>query len=98
LIHRKNEGNFHQVSRVKNLKERLVRVAKDKEAVMSAAVSRKSRRNFLLAVTAGGAATAAAVVAQKSPTAAAAADKSKRAGAGYAESAHIRNYYRTAKV
>jgi len=64
---------------------------------MSAAVSRKSRRNFLLAVTAGGAATAAAVVAQKSPTATA-TDKSKRAGAGYAESAHIRNYYRTAKV
>jgi len=64
---------------------------------MSAAVSRKSRRNFLLAMTAGGAATAVAVVAQKSPTAAA-ADKSKRAGAGYAETAHIRNYYRTAKV
>ena len=53
---------------------------------MSEAVSRKSRRNFLLAVTAGGAATAAAP------------DKSKRTGAGYAESAHIRNYYRTTKV
>lgn len=64
---------------------------------MSEAVSRKSRRNFLLAVTAGGAATAAAVVAQKTPKAAP-ADKSKRSGAGYAESAHTRNYYRTAKV
>jgi len=64
---------------------------------MSDAVSRKSRRNFLLAVTAGSAATAAAVVARKAPTASA-PDKSKRAGAGYAESAHIRNYYRTAKV
>ena len=64
---------------------------------MSDAVSRKSRRNFLLAVTVGGAATAAAVVAQKAPTATA-PGKSKRAGAGYAESAHIRNYYRTAKV
>ena len=64
---------------------------------MSDAVSRKSRRNFLLAVTAGGAATAAAVVAQKAP-ALATIDKSKRATAGYAESAHIRNYYRTAKV
>jgi hypothetical protein len=50
-----------------------------------------------LAATAGGVATAAAVVARKAPTAA--PDKSsKRAGAGYAESAHIRNYYRTAKV
>jgi hypothetical protein len=64
---------------------------------MSDAVSRKSRRNFLLAVTAGGAATAAAVVAQKAPTAPT-PDKSKRTGAGYAESAHIRNYYRTTKV
>ena len=64
---------------------------------MSDAVARKSRRNFLLAVTAGGAATAAAVMAQKAPTAAM-PDKSKRAGAGYAESAHIHNYYRTAKV
>ena len=64
---------------------------------MSDAVSRKSRRNFLLAAAAGGAATAAAVVAQKAPTATA-PDNSKRNGAGYAESAHIRNYYRTAKV
>jgi hypothetical protein len=64
---------------------------------MSEAASRKSRRNFLLAVTAGGAATAAAVVAQKAPTATV-PDPSKRKGAGYAESAHIRNYYRTAKV
>jgi hypothetical protein len=78
------------------LEEFLRHAAKEKEAGMSDAVSRKSRRNFLLAVTAGGAATAAAVVA-KAPTAAA-PDKSKRAGAGYAESAHIRNYYRTAKV
>jgi hypothetical protein len=36
-------------------------------------------------------------VAQKAPTTAAPA-RSKRSGAGYAESAHIRNYYRTAKV
>jgi len=64
---------------------------------MSDTASRKSRRNFLLAVTAGSAATAAAMVAQKAPTAAT-PDKSKRATAGYAESAHIRNYYRTAKV
>ena len=57
-----------------------------------------SRRNFLLVAGAGGvAATAAAVVAQKAPTATA-PDKSKRKGAGYAESAHIRNYYRTTKV
>jgi hypothetical protein len=97
LIHGENEGKFRSIWCVKNLKEFLRQTAEDKEAVMSEAVSRKSRRNFLLAVTAGGAATAAAVVAQKSRTAAA-PDKSKRAGAGYAESAHIRNYYRTAKV
>ncbi len=65
---------------------------------MSEATSRKSRRNFLLAATAGSAAAAAAVVAQRVPTPAAAPDGSKRSGAGYAESAHIRNYYRTTKV
>ena len=56
-----------------------------------------SRRNFLLSVGAGGAATAAAVVAGKkmqgAPTATAADGKR-----GYHETAHIHNYYRTAKV
>jgi hypothetical protein len=56
-----------------------------------------SRRNFLLTVGAGGVATAAAVATNKTqqpPT----AGKDKRATAGYNESAHIRNYYRTTKV
>jgi len=66
---------------------------------MSDAVSRKSRRNFLLAATAGGAAGAAALAARRTPApAASAATGDKRSGAGYAESAHVRNYYRTAKV
>ncbi len=64
---------------------------------MSERTTRLSRRNFLLAVGAGGAATAAAIVAKNAPPAAA-PDKSKRATRGYQESAHIRNYYRTAKV
>jgi hypothetical protein len=64
---------------------------------MSDAVSRKSRRNFLLAVTAGGAATAAAVVSTRAPGAKPAGG-SKRDTRGYQESAHVRNYYRTAKV
>jgi nitrous oxide reductase len=64
---------------------------------MSDPVSRKSRRNFLLAATAGGAAAGVALVAQKAPTAAPAA-QSRRSGAGYVESAHARNYYRSAKV
>jgi hypothetical protein len=56
-----------------------------------------SRRNFLLTVGAGGAATAAAVVTgqkttQGTPTA---ATQGKR---GYHETAHVNNYYRTAKV
>jgi len=56
-----------------------------------------SRRNFLLTVGAGGAAGAAAVVAGRNPsqgTQAAAADGKR----GYHETAHIHNYYRTAKV
>jgi len=59
--------------------------------------ARLSRRHFLLTVGAGSAATAAAIVAKDSPQTAA-AGKSKRATSGYQESAHIRNYYRTAKV
>jgi len=69
----------------------------DTEANMSERTTRLSRRNFLLAVGAGGAATAAAIVAKNTPPAAA-PDKSRRATRGYQESAHIRNYYRTAKV
>ncbi len=56
-----------------------------------------SRRNFLLTVGAGGAATAAAVATgrktQGTPTAKAADGKR-----GYHETAHVNNYYRTAKV
>ena len=56
-----------------------------------------SRRNFLLTVGAGGVATAAAVATNKSQQNSTRA-KDKRSTAGYTESAHIRNYYRTAKV
>jgi shikimate 5-dehydrogenase len=55
-----------------------------------------SRRNFLLTVGAGGAATAAAVVTgQKQSSPAATTAEAKR---GYQETAHVNNYYRTAKV
>ena len=64
---------------------------------MSQSKSILSRRKFLLTVGAGGVATAAATVATK-PQQPSARDKDKRAGAGYSESAHIRNYYRTTKV
>ena len=64
---------------------------------MSESKPRLSRRNFLLTLGAGGAATAAAI-ATKNAAQRSAADKSKRATSGYQESAHIRNYYRTAKV
>jgi hypothetical protein len=58
-----------------------------------------SRRKFLLTVGAGGVATAAATVATtNSQQSTREKDKDKRAGAGYSESAHIRNYYRTTKV
>ncbi len=58
-----------------------------------------SRRNFLLAVGAGGAAGAAAMVAKTAPQAQPVATVGdKRSTKGYQASAHIRNYYRTAKV
>jgi len=58
-----------------------------------------SRRNFLLAVGAGSAAGAAAIAAKAVPQAQpiAIADD-KKSTKGYHASAHIRNYYRTAKV
>ena len=64
---------------------------------MSQKDAKLSRRNFLLSVGAGGAATAAAVVAGKKavPAQDATAGPAKR---GYHETAHINNYYRTAKV
>ena len=66
---------------------------------MSERNKRLSRRHFLLAAGAGSAATAAAIVAVKpaSPTRAK-AQNDKRVTAGYAETDHIRDYYRTAKV
>jgi nitrous oxide reductase len=61
--------------------------------------SKLSRRNFLLAVGAGGAAGAAAIVAKTVPQAQpVAAGGDKKSTKGYHASAHVRNYYRTAKV
>ncbi|TMH31608.1 MAG: twin-arginine translocation signal domain-containing protein [Betaproteobacteria bacterium] len=65
---------------------------------MSDRTQRLSRRNFLLTLGAGGAATAAAVVASKSPSSKPPAATDKRATRGYQASAHVTNYYRTAKV
>jgi hypothetical protein len=66
---------------------------------MSQNKSKLSRRNFLLAVGAGGAAGAAAIAAKTAPPAQpVASGNAKRSSAGYHASAHVRNYYRTAKV
>lgn len=66
---------------------------------MSENKTKLSRRNFLLAVGAGGAASAAAIVAKTVPQAPPIAiGGDKKSTKGYHASAHIRNYYRTAKV
>jgi hypothetical protein len=65
---------------------------------MSERTKRLTRRNFLLTLGAGGAATAAAIVASKSPSSKPPASSDKRATRGYEASAHVNNYYRTAKV
>jgi hypothetical protein len=57
-----------------------------------------SRRNFLLTVGAGGAATAAAVVAGGKALQGTSAASDKQGSRGYHETAHVNNYYRTAKV
>src|SRR5512140_3579939 len=61
--------------------------------------SKLSRRNFLLTVGASGAVGAATLAAKAVPQAQPVApSEQKRKSAGYQDSAHIRNYYRTAKV
>ena len=66
---------------------------------MAQAKTRLNRRNFLLAVGAGGAATLAAVAAKTQSLPQSESTKAdKRATKGYTVSAHIDNYYRTAKV
>ena len=66
---------------------------------MSQKKSILSRRNFLLTMGAGGVATAAAVATKNAQQSSGARDpNAKRATAGYSESAHVRNYYRTTKV
>jgi len=57
-----------------------------------------SRRNFLLTVGAGCAATAAAVVAGGKALKGTPAAGGKPGSRGYQETAHVNNYYRTAKV
>lgn len=59
-----------------------------------------SRRNFLLVMGTGGAAGAAALVAKTTPQAQtnAAESRIKQQARGYRASAHVRNYYRTARV
>ena len=66
---------------------------------MSENKAKLSRRNFLLAVGAFGAASAAAIVAKTMPQAkSVATGGDEKTTKGYHASAHIRNYYRTAKV
>ncbi|WP_157384668.1 hypothetical protein [Thauera mechernichensis] len=60
-----------------------------------------SRRNFLMAVGAGSAASAAAVATaatQAVPQAAAVVEDARREAAEQGTSAHMRNYYRTARI
>jgi shikimate 5-dehydrogenase len=66
---------------------------------MSEKNSKLSRRAFLLSVGAGGAAGAVALVANKKTSAPApSASTDKRGTRGYADTAHVQNYYRTTKV
>ena len=60
--------------------------------------SQVSRRNFLLAATAGTAAAAAAIVAKNAADGEASTQKNDDAKKGYQLTAHVQNYYRTAKI
>ena len=63
---------------------------------MTERTTRLSRRSFLLTLGAGGVATAA-VIAAKGP-AAISESKGKRTSRGYHATAHVDNYYRSAKL
>jgi len=63
---------------------------------MTERTTRLSRRSFLLTLGAGGVATAA-VIAAKGP-AAIPVSKDKRTSRGYHATAHVDNYYRSAKL
>ena len=66
---------------------------------MKSTQARLTRRNFLIALGAGSAATAAAVAVKATPKPETSRSSAgKRHGAGYEESAHVRNYYRTTKI
>jgi hypothetical protein len=60
--------------------------------------TRLSRRTFLLAATAGTAATAAALVGKTQTDSKTAEGGSTPASKGYQLTAHVQNYYRTAKL
>lgn len=65
---------------------------------MATSTTRPSRRNFMRALGAGGAAAAAALVAKQPAPHATGSAETSAVARGYQESAHVRNYYRTAKV
>ncbi len=65
---------------------------------MSQKNAKLSRRNFLLSVGAGGVAGAAAIVGGKQALQGSSTEGDKRKSRGYQETAHVNNYYRTAKV
>ena len=60
--------------------------------------SQVSRRNFLLGAAAATAATAAAIVAKQGADGASSSQKVGEAKKGYQLTAHVQNYYRTAKI
>ena len=65
---------------------------------MKQAQTKLSRRNFLLAATAGTAATAAAVIGKQQSEKPVVDGAAEPAGKGYQATAHVQNYYRTARI
>ena len=65
---------------------------------MKTSKTRLSRRNFILAVGAGTAASAAAIVSRKETAPASKTASEEHSKKGYQLTAHVQNYYRTAKI
>ena len=67
---------------------------------MSSKAGNNGRRNFIKALSLGGAVavTAAVLTTGEQPRERAARSEGKRKGAGYRDTAHVREYYKTARV
>jgi len=99
LIKDNQASNVHRIPTIRLGLVHFCRVSRiRRRRIVTQKNLRPLRRNFLLTVGAGGVAAATALVAGKKTAGRAKGDGGKRDTRGYQASAHVNNYYRTAKI